>query len=145
MISAPKVQSQEWERESISNKKWRMLIAEYEDDILVLYRDYFRSMGHEVIYSSQSIDDLMANLEKKLPDICILDFKFPKSGNGLDAAISLFKQYPAMPILFITAYEHLLKKMQAIPFFQDKKFSVLIKPVMLAKIEEEILRLTNIR
>jgi len=122
-----------------------MLIAEYEDDILVLYRDYFRSMGHEVIYSSQSIDDLMANLEKKLPDICILDFKFPKSGNGLDAAISLFKQYPAMPILFITAYEHLLKKMQAIPFFQDKKFSVLIKPVMLAKIEEEILRLTNIR
>jgi two-component SAPR family response regulator len=102
-------------------------------------------MVHEVIYSSQSIDDLMANLEKKLPDICILDYKFPKSGNGLDAGINLLKQYPAMPILFITAYEHLLKEMQAIPFFQDKKFSVLVKPVMLAKIEEEILRLTNIR
>ena len=123
----------------------KILIAEYEDDILVLYRDYFRSMGHTVIYSTQNTDNLMAALEKNLPDICLLDYKFPKSGNGLDAAIRLLKQYPAIPILFITAYEHLLKKMQAITFFQDKKFSVLIKPVMLAKIEEEILRLTNIR
>lgn len=120
-----------------------MLIAEYEDDILVLYRVYFRIMGHTVIYSTQNTDNLMATLEKNLPDICLLDYKFPKSGNGLDAAIRLLKQYPAMPILCITSYEHLLKEMQAIPFFQDKKFSVLIKPVMLAKIEEEILRLTK--
>jgi two-component SAPR family response regulator len=120
-------------------------MAEEQDDIFVLYRDYFRSIGHKVIYSSQIIDDLMANLEKNLPDICILDYKFPKSGNGLDAATKILKQYPAMPILFISTYEHLLKKMETIPFFQDKKFSVLIKPVMLAKIEEEILRLTNIR
>lgn len=127
------------------NKKLKMFIAEDEDDILVLYRDYFRSMGHRVIYSSQSTDDLMAKVEKNLPDICILNYKFPKSGNGLDATIKILKQYPAMPILFITAYEQLLKKMQAIPFFQDKKFSVLVKPVMLANIEEEILRLTNIR
>jgi DNA-binding NtrC family response regulator len=127
------------------HKKLKLLMAEEQDDIFVLYRDYFRSIGHKVIYSSQIIDDLMANLEKNLPDICILDYKFPKSGNGLDAATKILKQYPAMPILFISAYEHLLKKMETIPFFQDKKFSVLIKPVMLAKIEEEILRLTNIR
>jgi len=96
-------------------------MAEEQDDIFVLYRDYFRSIGHKVIYSSQIIDDLMANLEKNLPDICILDYKFPKSGNGLDAATKILKQYPAMPILFISAYEHLLKKMETIPFFQDKE------------------------
>jgi len=32
----------------MNNKKLKMLIAEDEDDILVLYRDYFRSMGHKV-------------------------------------------------------------------------------------------------
>ena len=126
------------------NKKLKMLIAEDEDDILVLYRDYFRSMGHTVIYSSQNTDNLMAALEKNLPDICILDYKFPNSSNGLEAATNLLKKYPAMPILFITAYEQLFKKIDAMRFFNDKKFSVLIKPVMLAKIEEEILRLTNI-
>jgi DNA-binding NtrC family response regulator len=72
---------------------------------------------------------LMAEEQDDIFGICILDYKFPKSGNGLDAATKILKQYPAMPILFISAYEHLLKKMETIPFFQDKKFSVLIKPV----------------
>jgi DNA-binding NtrC family response regulator len=127
----------------MATRKLKILIAEDDNDVLFLYNEYFTSMGHIVIYSYLNADNLMANFDTNLPDICVIDYKFQSSNNGLDAAAEILKSYPSMPILFITGYENLQKEIAAMPFFQDKKISVLLKPAMLAKIEEDILRLTN--
>lgn len=124
-------------------KKLKILIAEDDNDVLALYKDYFATMGHTVIYSFLNADNLMANFEQSLPDICVIDYKFQSSHNGLDVAAEILKKHPAMPILFITGHEKLQKEIDAIPFFHDKKLSVLIKPVMLANIENTIVNLTR--
>lgn len=67
----------------------------------------------------------------------------PISHNGLHAATEILKKHPAMPILFITGHEKLQNEIDAIPFFRDKKFSVLIKPLMLAKMENTTVNLTK--
>ncbi len=127
----------------LATRKLKILIAEDDYDVLFLYKEYFTSMGHTVIYSYLNADNLMANFDTNLPDICVIDYKFQGSNNGLDAGAEILKSYASMPILFITGYENLQKEIAAIPFFQDKKISVLLKPAMLAKIEDDILRLTN--
>jgi DNA-binding NtrC family response regulator len=130
---------------NVTTRKLKILIAEDDDDTLSLYKDYFTSMGHSVIYSYLKANNLMRGFEYNLPDICIIDYKFPDSRNGIDAAIEILQKYPSMPILFITGYEQLETKIATVPFFQDKKFAVLVKPVMLATLQDTIMKLTAIR
>jgi DNA-binding NtrC family response regulator len=106
----------------MATRKLKILIAEDDNDVLFLYNEYFTSMGHIVIYSYLNADNLMANFDTNLPDICVIDYKFQSSNNGLDAAAEILKSYPSMPILFITGYENLQKEIAAMPFFKTKKF-----------------------
>jgi DNA-binding response OmpR family regulator len=61
----------------MANKKLKILIAEDDDDMLGLFKDYFTSMGHNVIHSYLKANNLPTDFEKNLPDICIIDYKFP--------------------------------------------------------------------
>jgi hypothetical protein len=48
-----------------------------------------------------------------------------------------------MPILFVTAYEPLVREIKLNTFLEDKKISVLVKPVMLEEIEKTMMNLVN--
>lgn len=124
----------------MSNTKLKIAIIEDEEDILTLYKDFLISKGYEV-FSSLNADNIMHDFLKNRPDITLLDYRMAGHKSGIDAAIDILTAYPLFPILFITAYEALFSDILNYPIFRDKKISILMKPVVLQKIEEAILNL----
>ena len=43
-------------------KKLKIMIIEDEEDILILYRDFLRVIGHEIVCGSQHADNIMSEL-----------------------------------------------------------------------------------
>lgn len=126
----------------LKGNRLKILIVEDEEDILLVYNDYFSSRGHDIV-STVTADNVLSEFGEKSPDICIIDYRLPGKRNGLDAAIEILNKFPSMPILFITAYELLSKEISEIPALQDKNIAVLIKPVRLDEIQNAMLRLVN--
>jgi DNA-binding NtrC family response regulator len=123
--------------------KLKIMIIEDEEDILILYTHYLPNRGHDVVCSSLNANNIMADFDKNLPDICLMDYKLPGHTSGVNAAIEILTKYPLSPILFITAYEPLRKEIFNNPFFKDKNIDVLIKPVRLNEIEKVMLNLVK--
>jgi DNA-binding NtrC family response regulator len=124
-------------------RKLKIMIIEDEEDILILYKDYLNSRGHDVVCSSLNANNIMADFEKNLPDISLIDYRLLGHKSGIDAAIEILTKYPLSPILFITAYEPFRKEILNNPFFEDKSIDVLIKPVRLNEIEKVMLNLVK--
>ena len=63
------------------------MIIEDEQDILLLYKDYLISRGHNVLVTATSAQDLeiISDYEKIVPDITILDYKLPDNRNGIES------------------------------------------------------------
>jgi DNA-binding NtrC family response regulator len=130
----------------MSNAKGRRLkimILEDEEDILILYKDYLSGRGHEVVSTYLTANNVMSEFGEKFPDVCLVDYRLPGKTNGLDAATEILNKFPSMPILFITAYEPLVREIKLNPFLEDKKISVLVKPVSLEEIEITMTNLVN--
>ncbi|MGI0033746.1 MAG: response regulator [Nitrososphaeraceae archaeon] len=128
---------------NFKKKKLKVTIVEDEEDLLTLYREYLVSLGHDIVSSYLSANNVMAEFDKKFPDICLIDYRFSGKTNGLDAAVKILEKYPSMPIMFITGYQLLNKEIEKIPILEDKKIQVLVKPVMLREIEKTMLKLTE--
>lgn len=83
----------------------------------------------------------MSSFFKNRPDVALLDYRMAGHKSGIEAAIEILTDYPLFPILFVTAYEALFSDIVNYPIFKDKKISILIKPVLLRKIEDALLNL----
>jgi DNA-binding response OmpR family regulator len=130
----------------MSNAKGRRLkimILEDEEDILILYKDYLSGRGHDVVSTYLTANNVLSEFGEKLPDICLVDYRLSGKTNGLDAATEILNKFPSMPILFVTAYEPLVREIKLNTFLEDKKISVLVKPVMLEEIEKTMMNLVN--
>jgi DNA-binding NtrC family response regulator len=125
-----------------NSRQIKIMIIEDEEDNLILYKDYLTSRGHDV-YSYLTTDNVMTDFDKFVPDISLIDHRLVGSMDGLGAAIKILTKHPSSRVLFITGYEPLYREIFNDPFFKDKKISVLMKPVLLEKIESTILRLVN--
>jgi two-component SAPR family response regulator len=124
-------------------KKLKIMIIEDEEDILILYRDFLKITGHEIVCASLHANNIMSDFEKNLPDICLIDYKIPGHKSGIDAAIEILTKYPLTPIIFITAYDQFQKEIVNNAFFKYKNIRVLLKPVRLTVIERVILDLVG--
>jgi DNA-binding NtrC family response regulator len=122
-------------------KKLKIMIIENEEDILFLYREILRAIGHEIVCGSQHADNIMSDFDKNLPDVCLMDYGIPGHKSGMDAAMEILTKYQLTPIIFITGYEQVRKEIANNAFFKDKNIRVLIKPVRLSEIEKVILDL----
>jgi CheY-like chemotaxis protein len=120
--------------------KLKISIIDDEQDILTLYKDFLIGKGHEV-FSYLNADNLMKKFLKNRPDIILMDYKMAGHKNGIDAAIEIFTNYPLFPILFLTAYEKLSEDILNYSIFNDKRISILIKPVFLQDIEDSLMKL----
>ncbi|HEX7178284.1 MAG TPA: response regulator [Nitrososphaeraceae archaeon] len=124
-------------------RRLKIMILEDEEDILTLYKDYLLGRGHDVVSTYLTANNVMSEFGEKFPDVCLVDYRLPGKTNGLDAATEILNKFPSMPILFITAYEPLVREIKLNPFLEDKKISVLVKPVMLEEIEKTMTNLVN--
>jgi DNA-binding NtrC family response regulator len=126
-----------------NNRKLKIMIIEDEEDILILYKDYLTNKGHDIVCTSLNANNIMSDFDRILPDISLIDHRLPGGRSGLEAAIEILTKYPLHPVLFITGFDLLRKEILNNPFFKDKKFSVLIKPILLKEIEINLLKLVN--
>ena len=126
----------------MSSTKLKIAVIDDEHDILTLYEDFLISRGHEV-YGSLNADNIMPDFVKNLPDIALLNYRIAGQKSGIDAAIEILTEYPCFPILFVTAYDQLYKIILGYSELKGKNISVLLKPVLLKKIEDALLTLVK--
>ena len=120
-----------------------IMIIEDEQDILLLYKDYLLSRGHNVVATSTTANEILSDYDRIRPDVAIIDYKLPNDNNGLDAALQILNKYPSAAILIVTAYETVTKEITKMPFLDNKRVEVLIKPLRLAQLETSIMDIAN--
>lgn len=119
------------------------MIIEDEQDILLLYKDYLLSKGHNVVATSTTANEIMSDYDRIRPDVAIIDYKLRADKNGIDAAIQIIEKYPSAAILIVTAYETVTKEIAKISLFENKRVEVLIKPLRLTMLESSIANIVN--
>jgi len=124
-------------------KHLSIMIIEDEQDILLLYKDYLLSRGHNVVATSTTANEILSDYDRIRPDVAIIDYKLPNDKNGLDAALQILNKYPSAAILIVTAYETVTKEITKMPILDNKRVEVLIKPLRLAQLENSIIDITN--
>ena len=124
-------------------KQFSIMIIEDEQDILLLYKDYLLSKGHNVVATSTTANEIISDYDRIRPDVAIIDYKLPADKNGIDAAIQIIEKYPSAAILIVTAYETVTKEIAKISLFDNKRVEVLIKPLRLAQLESSIIKIVN--
>lgn len=124
-------------------KQFSIMIIEDEQDILLLYKDYLLSRGHNVVATSTTANEIMSDYDRIRPDVAIIDYKLPADKNGIDAAIQIIEKYPSAAILIVTAYETVTKEIAKISLFDNKRVEVLVKPLRLAQLESSIVNIVN--
>ena len=124
-------------------KHFSIMIIEDEQDILLLYKDYLLSRGHNVVATSTTANEIMSDYDRIRPDVAIIDYKLPANKNGIEAAIQIIEKYPSAAILIVTAYETVTKEIAKISLFDNKRVEVLIKPLRLAHLESSIANIVN--
>ena len=124
-------------------KRLSIMIIEDEQDILLLYKDYLLSRGHNVVATSTTANEILSDYDRIKPDVAIIDYKLPNDKNGLDAALQILNKYPSAAILIVTAYETVTKEIIKMPFLDNKRVEVLIKPLRLAQLENSIINIAN--
>ncbi len=124
-------------------KHLSIMIIEDEQDILLLYKDYLLSRGHNVVATSTTANEILSDYDRIRPDVAIIDYKLPNDKNGLDAALQILNNYPSAAILIVTAYETVTKEITKIPLLDNKRVEVLIKPLRLAQLENSIIDIAN--
>jgi len=124
-------------------KRLNIMIIEDEQDILLLYKDYLSNRGHNVMATSTTANEIISDYDRIKPDVAIIDYKLPNDKNGLDAAIQILNKYPSAAILIVTAYETVTKEIRKMPFLDNKRLEVLIKPLRLAQLENSLINITN--
>jgi DNA-binding response OmpR family regulator len=121
-----------------NKKPLKVMIIEDEQDILLLYKDYLISRGHNVLVTATSALEIISDYEKILPDITILDYKLPDNRNGIEAAVKIFNTYPSAAILIVTAYDTVNEEVLKQSIFEVKRFAIIFKPIKLARLENAI-------
>jgi DNA-binding response OmpR family regulator len=124
-------------------KHFSIMIIEDEQDILLLYKYYLLSRGHNVVATSTTANEILSDYDRIRPDVAIIDYKLPNDKNGLDAALQILNKYPSAAILIVTAYETVTKEITKMPLLDNKRVEVLIKPLRLAQLENSIIDITN--
>ncbi len=124
-------------------KHLSIMIIEDEQDILLLYKDYLLSRGHNVVATSTTANEILSDYDRIRPDVAIIDYKLPNDKNGLDAALQILNKYPSAAILLVTAYETVTKEITKMPLLDNKRVEVLIKPLRLAQLENSIINIAN--
>jgi response regulator NasT len=111
----------------------RVAIADDEPDM----RDYFVRilpvLGHRVVATAKTGEELVAQCLATRPDLVITDIKMPDM-DGIDAAIRLYRDLP-VPVILVSAYHDpdLIRRAEV-----DHVMAYLVKPIKQADLEPAI-------
>ncbi len=91
------------------NRKFKVLVTDDEEDILVLLKFRLQFSGYEIIQATNG-EETLSKVKTEKPDILILDYKLPDMDG--DKIARLVKEERNIPILIFTANINFLKTAQ---------------------------------
>ena len=103
------------------NERLKIMVVTDEEDILRLYTEYFSRRGHQVLKTYLTAENVMNDVERETPNICLTDHRLPGTKDGLDLAAEILDKYPSAPIVFVTANEYLQSELSKYRVFEGKK------------------------
>lgn len=86
----------------MDNKKTKLLIADDEENILILYKMEFEEDGYEVITAPSAIEALKL-IEEEDPDLLIMDICMPEM-DGIEALGKILSRNNKLPVILNSAY-----------------------------------------
>jgi two-component system, response regulator PdtaR len=111
----------------------RIVIADDEPAILEIYRKMLRGLGHTLVATASSGEELVEQSRVHGPDLVVTDIKMGEF-DGIEAAREICR-HEAIPIIFVSGYcdAELIERAQA-----DYVLGYLVKPVRKADFETAI-------
>ncbi|AIF82244.1 response regulator with CheY-like receiver, AAA-type ATPase, and DNA-binding domains [Candidatus Nitrososphaera evergladensis SR1] len=117
----------------------RILVAEDEPNILLMYRVFLEGEGNEVTTARDGEECLhhymLSDHQNKPFDVVILDYRMPKM-NGRDVAKEILARHSGQTIIMITAFSKELTDFSGI-----EKIEVLQKPFELEDLTRLLMKL----
>jgi DNA-binding NarL/FixJ family response regulator len=120
--------------ENIPNSR-KVMIIEDEEDLLILYKDYLRKNGCEVMATSTTAEEILVDYKSYRPDFLIMDYKLPGSKNGLQAAKEIFVADPRAKIIILTAFDEVKQEVKRDKYFEGKDIKIIIKPIQMSQLK----------
>ncbi len=80
----------------------KLLFAEDEESIRLLYKEEFEEQGYEVVLAADG-NEALEKFEACRPDLLVIDIKMPGM-NGIEVLKKIREESPTVPIILCTAY-----------------------------------------
>ena len=116
----------------------RVAVADDDPTTLHHYRQLLTCLGHEVVVTATSGQQLVEGCREAAPDLVITDVKMPEL-DGIEAAVQINREAP-VPVILVSAHHDpdTVARAQA-----DHAMSYLVKPIKLADLEPAIALATS--
>ncbi len=82
----------------------RILLAEDETLVALLFKGIIEDLGHEVIATVYSGEEAIRQTCELRPDVAFLDINMEYKTAGIDACRSIKEKCPEVKVYFLTAY-----------------------------------------
>jgi DNA-binding NtrC family response regulator len=115
-------------------RKFRILLADGNDDIRAVYQDGLESLGFEVVSAATAIEALRLISTEDF-DVLLSDLYMPDACDGYTVVNAMRQTQPNTVTLVLSSYPVLQAAMSAIVLQADQ---ILVKPVGCAEIAEII-------
>jgi signal transduction histidine kinase len=114
--------------------KAKIMIVEDERIVAADLEEKLVSMGYNVCGIAYSGQQAVSLIEKKYPDLIIMDIKLEGSMDGIEAA-NLIKDRFNIPVIYLTAFsdEHILQRAKV-----TEPFGFLLKPIQYRELRSNI-------
>jgi serine phosphatase RsbU (regulator of sigma subunit) len=111
----------------------RIVVADDEPDVCDYYRKILPRLGHTVVATAKTGEELIAQCLTHRPDLIITDIKMPDL-DGIDAAVKL-RQEMSVPIILVSAFSdaRLIERTEA-----GHIMAYLVKPIKQTDLEPVI-------
>ncbi|USD66111.1 quorum-sensing sigma-54 dependent transcriptional regulator LuxO [Vibrio sp. SCSIO 43136] len=87
---------------NLSPRTKYLLMVEDTASVAALYRSYLMPLGIDIKIVGTG-EDAIASLDKRIPDLILLDLRLPDM-TGMDVLESVKRKYPDVPVIFMTAH-----------------------------------------
>jgi len=118
----------------------KVMIIEDEQDLLILYKDYLKKNGCNVMATSTTAEGVLTDYTSYRPDFLIMDYKLPGIRNGLQAAKEILIADSDAKIVILTAFDKVIEEVDCDKFFKGKNIKVVIKPIQMSQLRNLVIQ-----
>lgn len=114
----------------------KIVIVEDEKNLGQMFKDELEDSGYSVDIKATG-SAAVSHIKTTKPDLVILDVNLPDM-NGVKVLQQIKQEYPDLPVIMCTAYDHFEEYYQRFTDNTAEFYSYITKPVTLEKLVSEV-------